>query len=106
VPVRQATRRGAGEVPGDLHPPSKYGCALCKEGVSQAPAPAHLLEARAPSEALLAHVSVTKYADDLPFYRQEGIHALDSVEISRNTMANWMGHVRCASGAARYALWR
>jgi len=46
-----------------------------------------------PSEALLAHVAVSKYADGLPLYRQEGIYARDGVEISRNTMANWMGHV-------------
>lgn len=71
----------------------KYGCAQCKEGVSQAPAPAHLVEAGVPSETLLAHVAVSKYADGLPLYRQEGIYARDGVEISRNTMANWMGHV-------------
>jgi transposase len=71
----------------------KYGCAQCKEGVSQASAPAHLVEAGVPSEALLAHVAVSKYADGLPLYRQEGIYARDGVEISRNTMANWMGHV-------------
>lgn len=71
----------------------KYGCAQCKEGVSQAPAPGHLVEAGVPSEALLAHVAVSKYADGLPLYRQEGIYARDGVEISRNTMANWMGHV-------------
>lgn len=71
----------------------KYGCAQCKEGVSQAPAADHLVEAGVPSEALLAHVAVAKYADGLPLYRQEGIYARDGVEIGRNTMANWMGHV-------------
>jgi transposase len=71
----------------------KYGCSQCKEGVAQAPAPAHLVEAGVPSEALLAHVAVSKYADGLPLYRQEGIYARDGVEIGRNSMANWMGHV-------------
>jgi len=71
----------------------KYGCARCKEGVSQAPAPSHIVEAGVPSEALLAHVAVSKYADGLPLYRQEGIYARDGIEISRTTMANWMGHV-------------
>ena len=71
----------------------KYACAQCKEGVSQAPAADRLVEAGVPSEALLAHVAVSKYADGLPLYRQEGIYARDGVEISRNTMANWMGHV-------------
>jgi transposase len=71
----------------------KYGCAQCKEGVSQAPAADHIVEAGVPSEALLAHIAVSKYADGLPLYRQEGIYARDGVEISRNAMANWMGHV-------------
>lgn len=71
----------------------KYACSLCKEGVSQAPAPGHLIDSGVPSEALLAHVAVSKYADGLPLYRQEGIYARDGVEISRNSMANWMGHV-------------
>lgn len=71
----------------------KYGCSQCKEGVSQAPAPNHLIDSGVPSEALLAHVAVSKYADGLPLYRQQGIYARDGVEISRNSMANWMGHV-------------
>lgn len=71
----------------------KYACSLCKEGVSQAPAPGHLVDSGVPSEALLAHVAVSKYADGLPLYRQEGIYARDGVEISRNSMAHWMGHV-------------
>jgi len=71
----------------------KYACSQCKEGVSQAPAPDHLVDSGVPSEALLAHVAVSKYADGLPLYRQEGIYARDGVDISRNTMANWMGHV-------------
>ena len=71
----------------------KYGCSQCKESVSQAPAPGHLVDSGVPSEALLAHVAVSKYADGLPLYRQEGIYARDGVEISRNSMANWMGHV-------------
>lgn len=41
----------------------KYGCAQCKEGVSQAPAAAHIVEAGVPSDALLAHVAVSKWAD-------------------------------------------
>ncbi|KRB27730.1 hypothetical protein ASE05_31775 [Mesorhizobium sp. Root172] len=71
----------------------KYACSLCKEGVIQAPAPGHLVDSGVPSEALLAHVAVYKYADGLPLYRQEGIYARDGVEISRNSMAHWMGHV-------------
>ncbi|KUM23891.1 hypothetical protein AU467_32545 [Mesorhizobium loti] len=39
------------------------------DGVFQAPAPAHLIEGGIPTEALLAHIAVAKYADGLPLYR-------------------------------------
>lgn len=63
------------------------------DGVIQAPAPAHIIEAGIPTEALLAQIAVSKYADGLPLYRQEAIYARDKVEISRSVMAQWMGKV-------------
>jgi transposase len=53
----------------------KYGCAQCKEGVSQAPAPGHLVEGGVPSEALLAHVAVSKYADGRSIARRASMPA-------------------------------
>ena len=64
-----------------------------RDGVIQAPAPAHLVESGIPSEALLAQIAVSKYADGLPLYRQEAIYARDKVELSRSLMAQWMGKV-------------
>ncbi|EGF92390.1 transposase IS66 family protein [Asticcacaulis biprosthecium C19] len=64
-----------------------------EDGVVQAPAPAHIIEGGIPTEALLAQVAVSKYADGLPLYRQEAIYARDKVEISRAVMAQWMGKV-------------
>ncbi len=61
--------------------------------ILQAPAPEHIVEAGLPTEALLAQVAVSKYADGLPLYRQEAIYARDGVELSRSLMANWMGAV-------------
>ena len=61
--------------------------------IPQAPAPEHIVEAGLPTEALLAHVAVSKYADGLPLYRQEAIYARDGVELSRSLMAQWMGSV-------------
>lgn len=61
------------------------------DGVIQAPAPAHLIEAGIPTEALLAQIAVAKYADGLPLYRQEAIYARDGVELDRSLMAQWMG---------------
>lgn len=71
----------------------RYACKVCREGVVQARAPARLVDAALPTEALLAHVAVSKYADGLPLYRQEVIYARDGVELSRSLMAAWMGRI-------------
>lgn len=63
------------------------------DGVIQALAPAHIIEAGLPTERLLAFIAVSKYADGLPLYRQEAIYLRDGVEISRSLMAQWMGHL-------------
>ena len=47
----------------------KYACRKCEEGVTQAPAPAHLIEGALPTEGMIAHVLVSKFADHLPLYR-------------------------------------
>jgi transposase len=63
------------------------------DGVIQAAAPAHLIEGGIPTEALLAQIAVSKYADGLPLCRQEAIYARDGVELDRILMAQWMGKV-------------
>jgi transposase len=63
------------------------------DGVLQAKAPSHIVEAGLPTEALLAHIAVAKYADGLPLYRQEAIFARQDIEVSREVMAGWMGAV-------------
>jgi hypothetical protein len=70
-----------------------YVCLLPNAAIMQAPAPEHIVEAGLPTEALLAQVAVSKYADGLPLYRQEAIYARDGVELSRSLMAQWMGSV-------------
>ena len=71
----------------------RYACTACRENIVQAPAPAHLIEGGLPTERLLASIAVSKYADGLPLYRQEAIYGREKVELGRNLMANWMGHV-------------
>ena len=63
------------------------------QAILQAPAPEHIVEAGLPTEALLAQVAVSKYADGLPLYRQEAIYAREGVELGRSLMAQWMGAV-------------
>jgi transposase len=48
----------------------KYACRACEGEVAQAPAPERLIENGIPTEALVAHVIVAKYADHLPLYRR------------------------------------
>ncbi|WP_419739213.1 transposase [Ruegeria sp.] len=49
--VRRITRR------------PKYACRSCESGIAQAPAPAHIIAGGMPTEATIAHVLVSKYAD-------------------------------------------
>src|SRR5271166_6911296 len=69
----------------------KYACRSCESAVVQAPAPARLIEGGLPTEALVAHVLVSKYADHLPLYRQAQIYARQGVDLDRSTLADWVG---------------
>ncbi len=69
----------------------KYACRSCEEAVVQAPAPARLIEGGLPTEATIAHVLVSKYADHLPLYRQAQIYARQGVTLDRSTLADWVG---------------
>ena len=69
----------------------KYACRQCEEGVTQALAPAHLIEGGLPTEGLLAHVLVSKFADHLPLYRQAQIYARCGIDLHRSTLADWVG---------------
>ncbi|KQT62265.1 MULTISPECIES: IS66 family transposase [unclassified Aureimonas] len=69
----------------------RYGCRACEGVVVQAPAPARLIEGGMPTEATVAHVLVSKYADHLPLYRQTQIYARQGVHLDRSTLADWVG---------------
>lgn len=69
----------------------KYACRSCESGVVQAAAPPRLIEAGLPTEALVAHVLVAKYADHLPLYRQAQIYARQGLALDRSTLADWVG---------------
>lgn len=69
----------------------KYACRTCEEVVVQAPVPARLVEGGIPTEATVAHVLVSKYADHLPLYRQAQIYGRQGVNLDRSTLADWVG---------------
>src|ERR1700688_3339743 len=69
----------------------KYACRTCEDVVVQAPAPARLIEGGLPTEATVAQVLVSKYADHLPLYRQAQIYARQGITLDRSTLADWVG---------------
>ena len=74
----------------------KYACRACTDGVHQAPAPPRLVEGGLPTEALIAHLIVGKYADHLPLYRQHQIMQRAGIEIDRACLAEWVGRAAFA----------
>ncbi len=69
----------------------KYACRSCEAGSVQAPAKSRLIEGGMPTEATVASVIVSKYADHLPLYRQSQIYTRQGVDLDRSTLASWVG---------------
>ena len=72
------------------HVRPKLACGGC-ERIVQADAPARPIARGMAGPGLLAHVLVSKYCDHLPLYRQSGIYAREDVDLSRSTLAGWVG---------------
>jgi transposase len=70
----------------------KLACRSCPGRVVQEPAPARLIEGGLPTEALVAHVLVARYADHLPLYRQAQMMQRQGVLIDRATLSFWTGY--------------
>jgi transposase len=71
------------------HIRKKYACS-CGQCIKTAPLPAQPIPKSMASPGLLAHITVSKYQDALPLYRQETILQRIGVELPRATLANWM----------------
>ncbi|HME86510.1 MAG: IS66 family transposase [Methylocella sp.] len=72
------------------HVRRKMVCKGCDTEIKAA-MPSSPIERGKPGPGLLAHVLVSKYCDHLPLYRQSEIYAREGVELSRSTMADWVG---------------
>ena len=70
----------------------KLACRRCAGIVVQAAAPTRLIEGGLPTEALVAHVLVARYADHIPLYRQAQMMARQGVDLDRSTLAFWVGY--------------
>lgn len=67
----------------------KYACS-CGQCIKTAPLPSQPIPKSNASPGLLAHITVSKYQDALPLYRQEKILQRIGVDLPRATLANWM----------------
>ncbi len=72
------------------HIRKKYACPCCEQYLVTAKKPALPIEKSIASPGLLAYISVNKYVDALPLYRQVNIFKRIGVELDRTTLANWM----------------
>ena len=69
----------------------RYACHGCEGAVVVAPAPDRPVDGGMPTEALVAHVVVSKFADALPLYRQAQMLERQGITLDRSTLANWVG---------------
>jgi len=72
-----------------------YACRRCEREdiqipVVTVPMPAPVLPGSVASPSAMAHTMTQKYVEGLPLYRQEKAWSRQGVEISRQTLANWM----------------
>lgn len=68
----------------------KLACRCCGT-IHQAPAPERVIPRGMAGSGLLSQVLVSKYCDHQPLYRQSQIYARSGVELSRSTLADWVG---------------
>lgn len=68
----------------------KLACVRC-ETIVQAEAVSRPIARGLAGPGLLAHVLTAKYCDHLPLYRQADIYAREGVELTRSTLAEWVG---------------
>ncbi|SIS93864.1 IS66 family transposase [Neptunomonas antarctica] len=72
------------------HLRKKYACPCCEQYLITASKPAQPIEKSIAAPGLLAYISVSKYVDALPLYRQVAIFKRIGIELDRTTLANWM----------------
>ena len=69
----------------------RYGCRACESAVVQAPAPERPIDGGMATEALIAHVVVSKFCDSLPLYRQAQMLKRQGITLDRSTLSTWVG---------------
>jgi transposase len=77
------------------HVYGKWACRCCQSLV-QAPAVADIVDGGIAASGQLAHTLISRFADHLPYYRQETINARSGVHTPRSTLAAWAGQAGAA----------
>lgn len=67
----------------------QYACRKCYGSIKRAEIPAQPIDKGLPTSRLLAQVMMSKFADHMPFYRQENWFARQRCPISRSTLWGW-----------------
>jgi transposase len=73
----------------------KWACRCCQT-LKQQPAAPEVIDGGMPASGLLAHTLISRFADHLPYYRQETINARSGVHTPRSTLAAWAGQAGAA----------
>lgn len=81
------------------HAAHTYACRNCERtGVTvpfaKAQGPAPLISGSLASPSLVAHITAQKYTNGMPLYRLENGFRYDGINISRQTMSNWV--IQCS----------
>jgi transposase len=69
----------------------KYACQACEGNVVTTAMPAQPIDKGRPGPGLLAQVITAKFTDHLPLNRQAEIFARHGVDLSRQTLCDWVG---------------
>ena len=98
--IGKETTRKLKVVPAQLivenHIQTKYSCRACakdpeaKTLVLEAPIPANAFPGSIASPSLVSYIVCQKYLEGLPLYRQEQAFERIGIDLSRQTMANWV----------------
>ena len=72
------------------HVRKKYACKRCEEFIKTANVSAKLLPKSNATPGTLAYITTAKYQDGLPLYRLSGILNRYGIEISRQTLSDWV----------------
>jgi transposase len=69
----------------------RYACRACEGAVVVAPAPERPIDGGMATEAMIAHVLVSKFGDSLPLYRQSKMLERQGITLDRSTLSHWVG---------------